>query len=530
MDYRRFQPHGRYAGDALGRGYYRAVTWLNQLGWDSRVESGLADALNCALAMSYERVVKPMPEAGAPEAEAKKTSAAPAFETPRQAWVRFMEISAFFFGYPESPSYSEWLPLLMKEAGVSEFTAATSSDEAVLKRLDLAADVLTAPARPYFKDWGLKSPKRSQVLCLLPKHRSPLALIAADLYESNGGNGPVVASALWVPALMGHREAGEMLPRQVALTRPLNPGAAPDSDSQQRTVAALNGRLGKLAERLKVEPDAAWLANSEMARLKLLSTLAVRRESGYPLYMRSPAFPVRQLEAILGAYAELRHEPGYPVATAGTPASNPTEALLGEQDPAPLVMGLVEPNLDFWREMILVADYTRSGFKKYGLFPEDLEDFGPLTRFLKRLERCAALTQKELAGQPLSEDDYEFIRLFSLAWMAQPPDETVAHFEERIRSGLVASIQVLPPEVDGGLVVYEGIAEPWLMLALVGNEKKSRIVLGLTYSHYEFAGPFEPRLTSAVWQLAAYARYRPVPGRGGPTLPTRNFWYEALKP
>lgn len=371
---------------------------------------------------------------------------------------------------------------------------------------------------------------------MFPQRRAPSELIAAELRgRAEAPEGPpLVASALWLPILLGHREAGEMLARQVALTRPRPAaGEASGPESLQRSVEALSGRLEKWAARIKAEPDAAWFSTAESARLKLLSGLLAPQGSGYPLYMRSPAFPIRRLESVLGAYAELRHEPMAPLPSAGpagTAARAPAEPLVDNRDPAPLVKGLVEPS-DFWREMIRAAEYTRAGFRKYGLFPEDLEDFGPLNRFIKRLERCAALTEQQLAGRELSEDDYEFIRLFTLGWMAQPPGGLSGPLpEERLRSGLAATLQTLPPELDGGLRVYEATAEPWLMLALVGNEKSPRLVLGLAYSHYEFAGPFEPRLSDAVWQLAAYARYLPPSGRGGPALPARNFWYEALKP
>lgn len=535
VDYRLFQPRGAYAVDAVGRGYHRALTWLSRLGWDARTESGLADALNWALAMSYERPPKPAAawagEGG--EGVPPKPSAGPV--SPRRAWLRFMEISVFFFGYPESPGYLEWLPFLMKESGVPEFTAVTSSEMEVLGRLALAADLLSAPARPYFKDWP--GPKTARVLCIFPQPRAPSALIAAEppgRAETLGGL-PQVSSALWLPVLLGHREAREMLPRQVSLGRPRPSlaGEAPGTDLPQRSIDALTGRLDRWSARIKAEPEAAWFATAESARLKLLSALLAPVESGYPLYMRSAAFPTRRLESVLGAYTELRHEamaPPPPAEEVGAAAQAPSGPLVDGRDPAPVVKGLIEPS-DFWREMIRVAGYTRAGFRKHGLFPEDLEDFGALNRFIKRLERCAALADQELAGQKLNEDDYEFIRLFTLSWMAQPPGGGAGPPPEaQIRSGLAATLQELPPEIDGGLRVYEATAEPWLMLALVGNEKTPRLALGLAYSHYEFAGPYEPRVTDAVWQLAAYARYLPLSGQGGPTLPARNFWYEALKP
>lgn len=535
VNYALFKPRGRYAADAAAGAYFRAVTWLSNLGWDAGGEAGLADALNCALALSYDRATPKEASGGKSGGHPADSPSAGAAGNPRRAWTRFMEISAFFFGYPESPSYQEWLPFLMKEAGVSEFTAATGSDAEVLRRLAASSETMGAPVRPYFKSWPSCFPKEARVQCLLPKRRTPSDLIAAELRRGEGANDgpPLVTSALWLPVMMGHREARELLPRQAALPRNLPSGQAenPADDPFKRSLDNLVGRLENLAALVFSEPEPAWFGTADASYLKLLSTLAASYDAGYPLYMRSPAFPFKRLETIVGGYAGLKHEPPAPTPSGPAPAAEPSASLLEARAPAPLVKGLVEPDTEFWQEMIRVAEYVRSGFQKHDLFPEDLEDYGSLTRFLKRLERCAALAEKELAGQDLSEDDYEFIRLFSLGWMAVPPGGSGGEpGSARIRSGGVTALQVLPPEVEGGLVVYEATAEPWLMLVLAGNEKSPRLVLGLAYSHYEFVGPFEPRLTDALWLSAAYARYHPGADRPGPGLPPRNFWYEALKP
>ena len=72
-----------------------------------------------------------------------------------------------------------------------------------------------------------------------------------------------------------------------------------------------------------------------------------------------------------------------------------------------------------------------------------------------------------------------------------------------------------------GQVLYEGTAEPYVMLALVGNEASPRLVVGTAFNHYEFARPLaEGRLTDQVWQTGVYAK--------PPKLPPKNAWYKGL--
>ncbi len=516
IDYTRFQPRGRYAGQPRLRAYYRAMAWLGDLGWSTRTEQGLADALNCALATSYD------PAPSGPNGTDPTD--------PRAAWARVMEINTFFLGYPDSPSYLEWLPFLMKESEVPLFTADTGADEEVLRRLAAASDSIV-PQSPHFR--GLRPAGDSRVLCIFPRRLNLPALIAEELAQpARKGDPPAAFSALSLAALAGHQDARAMLPRQVALTRGLSETAEeipPPDDPQKPTL--LTRRLEALAARFKNEPEAAWLASEGAAWLRLAGTLSAEYGSGHPLYMRSRAFAVKQLETMLGSHAGLLHDGG---AAALPPAADRAPAAKKEppEPPAPLVKGLVEPNLAFWREMIRQVSYTQAGFRDHGLFPEDLADRGALRRFLKRLERCAALAEKELTGEDLTEDDYEFIRLFTLDWMAEPPDGAGGpRTDEWARSALAAKAQdVSPGDQSPGFTVYEAVGEPRLMLVLTGNEKSPRLVVGLVYSHYEFVGPHDRRLTDGGWRETVYDRHRPQASSNGRRPPAPNFWYDALRP
>jgi hypothetical protein len=173
-----------------------------------------------------------------------------------------------------------------------------------------------------------------------------------------------------------------------------------------------------------------------------------------------------------------------------------------------VVKGFIEPDLPFWRKMSRLVRHMMAGYQRYGLFPEDLEEYGALRRFSRRLERCTALAEKELSGEALSEYDYEFIRLFTLDWMAAPLDgQRAPGPPESARSALVVPVQALPPAVEGerGAVIYEANADPSVILVLVGNEDSPRLTVGLVYNHFEFAAPLGHELDDALWRQAVYA-------------------------
>ena len=64
------------------------------------------------------------------------------------------------------------------------------------------------------------------------------------------------------------------------------------------------------------------------------------------------------------------------------------------------------------------STYTAAGFKKYGLFKKELEEYGRLTTFKERVNFYTSLAVKELQGAPLSEAEYEKLRTGNLSYLA----------------------------------------------------------------------------------------------------------------
>ena len=553
IDYTRFIPRGRHRHTAAGRAYFRAMAWLSGLGWDLSDPEGLADALNCALALSYDSGraadgrTEPAPAGGAPEPAIKKAADGPAppaaTSNPAdawQAWAMITEINNFFLGYQSAPGFQQWLPFLMKEAGVDRFTADTAADEGVLSRLARASASLPKIAPVPHESQPLGP---GQILCFFPARDSLTKILSAELtYQPKiREEAPAVFSSLYLPALLGGKYARELTPRQVALD--LNGGgperadsAEANRDKAQRSTAALIGLMDSWAVKLNELPDQRRFNSLDAAWLHLSATLTRDYGPGYPLYMQNAAYQAKQLETVLGSNTERQADLIFErPAAAPPPAGEGPADEAGDGPAAPVVKGLVEPNRAFWQEMIRVVKYTADGFEKHGLFPEDLEEYGisrqgALNRFLKRLERCAALSEKELSGKPLTDDDYEFIRLFTLDFMAAPVGG--GRHPSR-RTALATDIWTVDADLarEGQpAMVYEANAEPRLMLVLVGNDKSPRLTVGLAYNHYEIIAPYGLRLTNERWRKLVYVGHDDPAAAKKSKLPPKNFWYDPLRP
>lgn len=519
VDYTQFTPRGHYERSSRSRAYFRTMIWLGQLGWRLTDDEGVADSLNFAIAMSRADGALDM-------------------------WKRVMEVSCFFVGYPDAASYAEWSDLLLSGAGVKSFTADTCGDDAVIGRIREGAESL-APSIPHFRE--LVSPEATEVFCVFPQRFTIPWLITDKLtYKREVAEDlPVIFSSLWVAAVSGSDYAMDLLPEQVPLSVYALPAATEQGAPSTRrddsapegyieiVVAALPKAIESLRTKLAEEPEDAWFSSIGTAWMRLLGTLSSKYGEGYPLYMQSPLFAAKQLETQLGSYTELRHDTIL--------YEKPNYAEMGDgwedEPPKPLPMGLIEPNMPFWSELLRVVDYISDGFEANELFPNDLEEYGALTMFREMVSRCVELAAKQLQSKKLTEEEYEFIRLLHLDYMAASADGYGGiPTPEMFRSALIVDIQTVnldPTAIGDPAILYQSVAEPCIMLALVANEDTPRVLIGMAFDHREFTAPHGRRMTDSVWKNRVYDRY----GDFGEVLkeerlplPEKNFWYDGLRP
>ncbi|MFU2208248.1 DUF3160 domain-containing protein [Solidesulfovibrio sp. C21] len=493
-DYTQYKPRGHYAKNSRLRGYFRAMMFLGRMGWPLGTPAGLSDALI---------VTELLDEPGK---DGKPLSA---------SWKRLMDVTGFFAGLPDDTDYEALRAFVLKALGQKKLSLADAVNPKMLGKLAGRLDELPTPRilSDILVDPSIPKTTKEATLAQLKNFRlfgqrfSPDAWILSRLtagQEQTDVRLPSMPSALFVPAALGNATAREFTAAFLA---------GPGQNFSPDEVTAFLGRLDATAKGLASLPEKSWSDSLAAAWLHVLSTLKTNHGPGWPAYMQSPPFPAKRIETILGSYTELKH------ATVLYAKQNYAESGDGGEEgtPPPVPKGFVEPAPDFWAAMGKLIGTVKAGFAHYKLLPAELEEYGRLSEFNDLLAFYGSLAAKEMANQPLSEEEYEKLRTQGLGFMSAP-FEMVILTEDQYRSGLTADIHT---DAVTGQVLYEATGMPYVMLVLVGNENSPRLTVGTAYNQYEFARPLsEGRLTDEAWRADAYAR--------PPRLPAKNAWYKDL--
>jgi hypothetical protein len=423
---------------------------------------------------------------------------------PLEDWQRLMEITSFYVGLPDDIGYPEWRDFIVMLTGNEKFTPGDALSPDLHKKIVARCKELKPPVTALTKGEQVDIGKVN--FRIFGQRFTFDAWILSHLTAKKPDDTPPLPStpsALFVPAAMGNPWARGFMP---AFLKQEMPGISPAQlDLFDAKFQMLSGTLAKVDE-------AAWFSSIGWVWLKLLGTLNASYSGGYPLYMQSRPFPIKQLQTFLGSYTELKHDTILYAKQSYAELGDGE----GEGKPPPVPRGFVEPNLAFWQTLQQLVAYTSAGFRKYHLFPMELEEYGHLQRFKRQVEFYTSLAVKELRGQPLTEEEYEKIRTQQLAYMAET-FEAISGEREDLRSGLIADVHT---DLFKEQVLYEATGEPYIMLALVGNEGRTRLTIGVAFNHYEFTSPLTTRYTDADWWHRVYETPK--------TVPPKNFWYGDL--
>ena len=357
-DYTQFTPRSHYAKTSLLRAYFRAMMYLGRNSYFLDKSEGISDALLLAHLMA-----SPGPD-GQPLVK---------------DWQKLMEITAFYAGASDDIGYPEWRNFIVKVLGTEKFSPAEAVNPEVLTKITqqlgelrsprILSDVVIGPEvqdqtkaelLAATKAWRIFGQRFTFDAWVLNRLTAGQEKVAVRL--------PSTPTALFVPAALGDKAAREFAGAF------LKQEAPPFSEAE---VTGFYGKLNEVAADLKKVTDAEWYSSVGTAWLKLLGTLPQKFGPGYPLYMQGKLFPLKQLQTFLGSYAELKHDTLLYVKQSYAEMGDGYD----EKKPPPAPKGFVEPNMAFWQELARLVDYTAAGFKKYGLFPGELEEFGRLNNF-----------------------------------------------------------------------------------------------------------------------------------------------------
>jgi hypothetical protein len=254
-----------------------------------------------------------------------------------------------------------------------------------------------------------------------------------------------------------------------------------------------------------------WTETLNNAWLYSFFPLLAEPGEGYPAFMGTPAWVDKQLNTVLGSWAELKHD------TILYAKQVYAEMGGGPPPPPPLPpKGYVEPVPGFYARLKALTAMTREGLESRALLT--MADRANLQRLEELVGAVQAMAEKELRGAPLTEEEFERIRYFGgeleHLTMAAADSETEDPFaprfmDEEPQAAVIADVATDPAHDADGVVgpavleVGVGRVNPIYVVVPIVEEDGTQylqVAKGGVFSYYEFAWPAGDRLTDEKWR------------------------------
>jgi hypothetical protein len=258
-------------------------------------------------------------------------------------------------------------------------------------------------------------------------------------------------------------------------------------------------QMAKLQAYIAQQPPEAWAQNLYWNWLYSLMPLLHPKGEGYPFFMTHPAWEVKELNAALGSWTELRHDTILYAKQSASDTGYPPEFYA--------MVGYVEPNPELYSRLYSLTAYTREGLDRLGLLPEEtqvrLDGFAGLLWTLK------AIAEKELTGVPLSPDDHRLLSRFgfTLRDLLTVPGEPVGVPEDDPMP-VVADVHTDP---NSATCLEEGVGYPLRLVVAVPVGGRVYLAEGAAFAYYEFVQPIADRLTDEQWREMLKSAAPPEP-------------------
>jgi hypothetical protein len=453
QEYGRYIPTGHYAGSEPLSRYYQAMVWLSQ---PFTVQQTQSD--NMVANRQVARKLLLMVEAVTASENLAR-------------WERVYQPAAYFGGRDGG-----WDLAQVIEVAEAIYVDVGLHQLQDVGRLDnFLATLRTLPSpSPYVG----QSP---QQFSFMPAHSYPDQSIFRRLLFNNtgayqGGDTPLPPSALEtsigairalpraldVPAVLGSKQAAALL-----------------EEADDTNYEGFPLQFQQLTEQYAALEAEAWAGSAHGAWLYALQPLLAA-----PLFVQNEAWQNKQLNSWFGAWVEMRHE-----TTLGPrpieAAEPPPEATFAYLEPQPLLYG----------RLAATAGQMVNGLESRGLLEEEAgQKLRQMEQFLEELEGIA---MKELAREPLDEDETRFLN------QAVPRLTELATFDAPAEGDVPQIDAVLPRLVDvyrdpsSGRLTQMAVGKAWPIYVLLLREEQPVMVAGAVYSTYELLGE---QLRADEWQ------------------------------
>ena len=445
-DYSQYVPRGHYTrSEALER-YFRTMMWYGRMAFLLKGAEDWGPGGE-AIISEYDARIQTMQAALI--AQALNTVQAGG-RNARDIWDRIYVITSFYVGVADDLTPYEYRAVIERLFG-------TDADLALLEidthYFDLKAElallrspriyggtgdiILTPPVSPDDLNTMLEETKGMRFMGqrFIPDSYLFQRLVFPAVEDYTGGLAPLPFTCgstglrlarcyprgLDVMTILGSQEAANIL-----------------ADEGDTAYLYYEDRLEELKAEFSAFDESEWTQNLYWGWLHALQPLLEVPDPGYPAFMQNTAWLRKQLNAALASWTELRHDT----------ILYAKQSYTGSETSVPNIPpGYIEPIPEFYARLTALTRMTRTGLDDLDALTDTAEL--RLVRLENLLERALAITEKELTGESLTEDDCEFLTNIGEALEAL----TTGVSQAGIKTTLAADVHTHGAE---GLVVEEG--------------------------------------------------------------------------
>ncbi|MCD6505393.1 DUF3160 domain-containing protein [Candidatus Poribacteria bacterium] len=453
-DYSQYIPRGHYTRNDKFKRFFKAMMWFGRMGFRLKSESETLSAILIAAALQGET------------------------DDGRQLmdlWDEIYEPTVFFVGKSDDLTVRHYMSVARKVYGPSFDKLSPDQMAEGLNRFIEEAQNLEDPLiNSSIILQGSDLAAETKGFRFMGQRFIPDSYMFTQLVHSHVQN-RLLPKGLDVMAVLGSDRAYEIL------TGFYNEDRFPGYVQQ---IERLRSEYANL-------PSEVWAQNLYWNWLYCLMPLLERKDEGYPTFMRSDAWTDKELITALGSWAELRHDTilyakqSYTKITAVPPRPE-------------LKVGYVEPNPKLYARLASLARFMRRGLEERGLL---LDEFDWKLRDLEELLlKLKGISEKELRGEKLSEEDFELIFEYGKKLEALNTftsiDQAIENEEDKSMA-LVADVHTDP---NTGRALEVAVGRPMWLYVVAPINGQLWLTVGAMFSYYEFTQPISRRLTDGEWQ------------------------------
>jgi hypothetical protein len=459
-DYTQYIPRGHYARSEDLKTYFRTMMWYGRLTFRASSEDETRSAALITLLLNDQKDY--------------------------DHWNNIYAPTNFFVGKSDDLGFSQYYDLIRKTYGEVPALDSLIADVKKWSVFRTELDKLKAPALNSIPIYNKEiQPDRDQAVkgFRFMGQRFTLdaqifqRLVYRDVEENGSGELRMLPKGLDIPAAMGSEAAYEIL-----------------KDMGETNYKNYPENMEKLQGTITTLDKDAWTQNLYWSWLYTLNPLTEPKGEGYPSFMQNSAWTNKQLETYLGSWTELKHN------TILYAKQTYAEMGGGGEDPVD-DRGYVEPNPEVYARLAALTRMTIDGLSSRGMVSKTT--LTPLNELEQLALSLKTISEKELVGKTLSDDEYELIRSFGGQlehfWLEALKDQGVDDISLAADNpaSLIADVATDP----NGQVLEEGTGNVNNIFVIVPVSGTLRIAKGTVYSYYEFPWPANDRLTDEKWRI-----------------------------